>query len=613
MRHWIMRHAGGFSVVTFSEFVIAPKRVCCGFNYDGEAALFKNLVRLLVLCAPVCALAATAPLGMQSQPEAVARSVLGERPGGVAVGLWRDDKASYAELRRDGLGEAAVRQPERVSQLLFEIGSISKVFTGLLLAQAVERGDLAPDDTLGKLLPSLLPAPQAQALKLKPEVAVITLRQLVTHTSCLPRMPANFPDLNAANPYPAYTRAMMLAELSALKPQRAPCAAEYSNFGFAVLGELLSLRYGKTWEALVIERIARPLGMSDTFQHLAERTTDRPPRMAPPFSGDKPASLWDFDAFAGAGSLRSTAPDMLAFGRALMAGRGGPLGAAAERVLQPLEHFNGADIGYALIMRGPAARRTYFHSGGTGGFRTQLLLMPDVAQAAIVMVSNAEAQPDAFGADVLAARYKVGDTSIALEAAALPQYAGVFRVDPKIAFTFVVQDGKLYGRLTGQPYAAMTAAAPDVFTLPQFGAEFTFGRENGKVASMVLRQHGGEMRAQRTAEPAPAVAFDNAITPERYAGHYLSKGERAPKIDFDVRADGGQLWARVDQQPLLPVFPVEGKADRFAWDVVAAELQFERDAGGAVTALVLHQEGRTIRALRAEKASSAPGAAGAAQ
>ena len=59
-------------------------------------------------------------------------------------------------------------------------------------------------------------AAQARALKLKPEVAAITLRQLVTHTSCLPRMPANFPDLNAANPYPGYTRRMMLAELSAL-------------------------------------------------------------------------------------------------------------------------------------------------------------------------------------------------------------------------------------------------------------------------------------------------------------------------------------------------------------------------------------------------------------
>lgn len=572
--------------------------------------MLKTLVRLLVLCAPLYALAtASAPLDMQSQPDAIARSVLGARPGAVAVGLWRDDKAAYAELRRPAVGGAIASEPEGDSQL-FEIGSITKVFTGLLLAQAVERGDFALDDTLGKLLPPLLPAPQA--LKLSPEVATITLRQLVTHTSCLPRMPANFPDLNASNPYPGYSRAMMLAELSALKPQRAPCAVEYSNFGFAVLGELLSLRYGQPWETLAVERIIKPLGMSNTFQHLPKRIAERV-RVTPPFSGNASASPWDFDAFAGAGSLRSTAPDMLAFGRALMAGRGGPLGAAAERALQPLASMNGGQIGYAVMMRGPAERRTYFHSGGTGGYRTQLLMMPDVGQAAIIMVSNAEANADAFGADVLAARYKINDTSIALDAAALPEYAGVFRADAKIAFTFVVQDGKLYGRLTGQGFTAMTPAAPDVFTLPQHGAEFKFGRENGKVATMTLRQHGGEIPARRTAEPAPTLAFDKAITAERYAGHYLSNGEGAPKLDFDVRAEGGQLSARLDQQPLLPVFPVPGKADRFAWDVVAAELQFERNAAGAVTALVLHQDGQAIRATRKADAPAAANTGAAAK
>lgn len=562
--------------------------------------MFKTLVRLLVLCVPVCALAAAAPLGMESSPDTVARAVLGERPGAVAVGLWRNEKAVYAELRRRGAGEAVVSEPEGVAQL-FEIGSITKVFSGLLLAQAVERGDFVLDDTLGKLLPSLLAAPQAKALKLSPEVAAITLRQLVTHTSCLPHMPANFPDLDAANAYPGYNRAMMLAELSARKQKRGPCAAEYSNFGFAVLGELLSLRDGQPWETLAVERIIKPLGMRGTYQHVPEQS----PRMAPPFSGDTSASLWEFDAFAGAGSLRSTARDMLVFGRALMAGRGGPLGAAAERVLQPLAPMDDAQIGYALMMRGPAGRRTYLHNGGTGGYRTQLLLMPDVAQAAIVMVSNAEANADAFGADVLAARYKIDDTSIALEAAALPQYAGVFRVDAKLAFTFVVQDGKLYGRPTREGYTAMKPAAPDVFTLPQYGAQFAFGRENGKVMTMTLRQRGGELAARRTAEPAPALAFDDAITPERYAGHYLSNGEGAPKIAFDVRAEGGQLSARVDQHPLVPVFPVAGKVDHFAWDAEAAELQFERDAAGVATALVLHEDGKAIRATRTANAPAA--------
>lgn len=190
------------------------------------------------------------------------------------------------------------------------------------------------------------------------------------------------------------------------------------------------------------------------------------------------------------------------------------------------------------------------------------------------------------------------DTHIAIDATALPEYVGVFRVDIKLAFTFVVQDKKLHGRLSGQGYAVMTAAAPDVFTLPQFGAEFTFGRENGKVAAMTLRQHGIELHALRTAEPVPALAFDDTITPAAYAGHYRSSGGGAPQLDFDVSVNSGQMSARVNQQPWLPVFPVVGKAGRFAWDVEAAELQFECDADGVATALVLHEDGQTTRAKR---------------
>lgn len=183
-------------------------------------------------------------------------------------------------------------------------------------------------------------------------------------------------------------------------------------------------------------------------------------------------------------------------------------------------------------------------------------------------------------------------------AAALLQYAGVYRIDPQMAFTFVVQDQKLYGRLTGQAYTPMTETGPDVFTLPQYGAEFRFGRDNGKVTTMTLRQGGADYLAKRTAEPPPALAFDKTLKPETYAGHYLSPANGAPRVSFDISVSDGQLLARVDQQPFLPVFPVPGKADRFAWDVAVAELRFERDASGAVKALVLHQDGQAIPATR---------------
>jgi CubicO group peptidase (beta-lactamase class C family) len=518
--------------------------------------------------------AAAAPLSMQSDPAVIARTALGSLPGTVAAGVWRDGVAAY--------GQAPVAAAQ---DTLFEIGSISKVFTGLLLAQAVEQRELQLDDTLGKLL--------GGEIKLTANVAGITLRQLVTHSACLPRMPDNFkPEDGLRNPYRHYDRAALWSALSALSlPQAAPCSGDYSNMGFAVLGELLSRHYGKSWAQLVQERITGPLGMRDTALHPG----DRAGRMAAPYAGRNPVSQWDFLAFAGAGGLRSTTADMMLFSKAVLAGRQGPLGAAAERLLQPLNQYQGGDIGYGVMMRGPARHRAYFHGGATGGYRASWLLLPDTNESLVVLASNAESAVDAAEGDIMAVRYGVATTRIATDSGTLPAYGGVYRIDAKAAFTFVAQDGMLHGRLTGQPFEPLTAAAPDVFTFPGVGAEFTFKREQGKVAAVTLRQRGAVVEAPRTAEAAPALASHAGLTQETYGGAYVSPN---PPLSFDVKARAGQLIVQLSQQPALPVFPVAGKPDWFAYDVVAAETQFERNANGKVIALVLHQNGRAIRAER---------------
>ena len=546
----------------------------CVSNYLNSASA---LLAGALLSASAAAFSAEA-ITIQSDPDIMAARTLGERKGAAVVGVWRDGAASYGTAdHTDGLA------PDP----LFEIGSMSKVFTGLLLAQAVERGDLKLDDNLGKLLQG--------DVKLQPDVAAITLRQLVTHSSCLPRMPANFSDTGLSNPYINYDRNMLWSALADLKlPHAPPCDAVYSNMGFAVVGELLARLYSKPWEQLVADNITGPLGMRDTMQHL----NDKSARLAPAFSGAASTPPWDFIAFAGAGSLRSTPADMLAFSRAIMAGKKGPLGAAVPRMLEPLGRIDGAEIGYGIMMRGPQNQRSYFHSGGTGGFRSDWLMMPDTRQALVVMVSNAEAPAGLVGAAIVAQRYQIADTRIAVDDLSLPQYAGVYRVDGHMALTFVAQEGKLYGRITGQTFAPLTAAAPDVFTFPQYGAEFSFQREGGKIAGATLRQHGGEFKARRTADPVPPYAQDRKLTQDAVAGDYVVADTSLPSMVFDVRVMDGQLLIRLNDQQHLPVFAVPGQADRYAADVVAAEFQFERDDDGKLSALVLHQNGRAIRALR---------------
>jgi len=518
-------------------------------------------------------------LDLKTDPNKLAAETLSKQPGSVTVGVARGADEAF--------GAAGQTGAEAGKPVLYEIGSISKVFTGLLLAQAVEKGELSLDDNLGKLL--------AGEVKLQPEVAAITLRQLVTHNSCLPRLPAGEWSDDTPDPYRGFSRAMLwdALEKTQLK-QPPPCAGEYSNFGFAVLGETLSVRYKTPWETLVIERIATPLGMKDTLQHLG----DRQPRFAKPWRGAKEWSSWDFQSFAGAGALRSTAPDMLKFSRAMLAGRKGPLGGAAERALQPIGSMAGMDIGYAVMMSGPAERRTYFHGGGTGGYRAHWMILPDTNEALVVLASNSGADIEKVPNAVISERYKLARPAAPAVALSNPaEYNGVYRVSPKLAMTFVAQNGKLYGRMTGQLFNALAPSGADTFINERAGAELSFKRENGKITAVTLRQRGNTMEGKRSAEAAPAQAMMEGVTQEAFGGRYRMIDNGTP-AEFEARVRDGQLLLKLEQQPMVGVQPVAGKPDRFAYDVVDAEVQFERGADNKIVALLLHQNGRVLRAER---------------
>lgn len=521
-------------------------------------------------------------LSLASDPTELAKAALGSQPGAAAVGLWHGGTATYGYVRNDSTGKLV--QGDDQAQTLFEIGSISKVFTGLLLAQAVERGELHLDDNLGSLL-------QGQA-KLSDSVAAITLKQLVTHSSCLPRMPANFAgDAAPENPHPNYEWDKMLVALVAIKLEAPPpCDANYSNLGVALLGQLLSQRYHKPWDELVRERITGPLGMNDTVRSLG----DKAPRLAGPYAGSKRASPWEMQALAGAGGLRSTSADMLIFSRAVLGGKAGPLGAAAERLVTPLGKIDFDDIGYAVQMRGPHEKRTYMHDGATGGYQTWWLVMPDTQEAAILMVSNSAAPIGRAVEDIFASRYPISSQIVDIDAKKLLDYAGVFRINKNMAFTFVVQGKALYGRLSGQPFAALTPNGKDSFALATAGAQFAFSRQGGKVVAVTRALRGTVTLAQLGDESVPAAATLDPTLAQAYSGHYgASDG-----ANFVVRIVLGQLTVTVNDEQRFFIFPMAGKVDRFLEQQTGAEGQFERDSDGKVVKLLVRQDGKEIVARR---------------
>jgi D-alanyl-D-alanine-carboxypeptidase/D-alanyl-D-alanine-endopeptidase len=535
---------------------------------------------LAAACAAAAVQSAHAQLsGAATDVPALARSALGSEVGVSSVATWRNGTLTSATVfRAEPRGEIA-NWPQAQAPM-FEIGSVSKVFTGLLLAQAVEKGELSLDDKLGVLLKDQVPTMQGY-------VASITLRQLVTHTSCLPRTVAPrapFPVI--AREIRTMTREQLWAAMLPMRIASAPpCAGVYSNLGFALLGEIISLRYGKPWDQLVAERITQPLGMKDTLVQLG----DMRERMAAPFDGEDDAPFWDMAAYQGAGGVRSTAADMIIFARAIGAGRAGPLGTAAERLVTPLDRHEGADIGYAVLMRGPAGKRVLLHNGLTAGYQTLWMVLPQ-GEALFSSVSNAQAPATKVVNAVDVSLFPVATAPVPIAREALAAYEGLYRVNADISYRVIAGNGILnvrFGRPQG--FFPLVHVAPDRFTRTASGGQFDFTRQEGRVTGMNVSVGGRTLVATRDdKEFLPAYV----IPPEAALPAYVGRYKMPWGAVLDVSAEGSQLLARMTKQRRFPVFALPGATDRFAYDIVKAELQFERDAQGKVVALVLHQNGQ---------------------
>jgi CubicO group peptidase (beta-lactamase class C family) len=292
---------------------------------------------------------------------------------GVAVGLWKDGRSWVFGLGRVA-GEGSNVPTGRT---LFEIGSVSKVYTAILLAEMADRGEVTLDQPVQELLPDGVAVPSRSG-------KAITLRHLATHASGLPRLPDNLPLFNFRDPYAAYTTDGLYTFLKKHQLKRDPGEqAEYSNLGMGLLGHALACRAGVSYEDLVTERVTRPLGMVDTV-----RTLDpaRASRLAAPHNGQgKPASNWEIRTLAGAGGLRSTVDDQLRFLAACLdPDPSTSLGRAIRASLQPqarLDEERRIGLGWILPASGGA-----WHNGQTGGYTAFLGLR---GRAALVVLVNA--------------------------------------------------------------------------------------------------------------------------------------------------------------------------------------------------------------------------------
>jgi CubicO group peptidase (beta-lactamase class C family) len=420
------------------------------------------------------------------------------RAAGIVLGVMEADGSTRVVSYGDPGPGAQPLGPDSV----FEIGSITKVFTSTILADMAAKGEVKLD------VPAQTYAPAGMVLP-KRGGKEITLLNLSEQNSGLPRLPTNLKLTNAANPYADYSTADLNDFLSHYDlPRDIGAKFEYSNLGVGILGNLLANRADKPYETLVQERVLKPLGMKMTGITLT-------PAMQKALvlghgANGALAANWDLPAFAGAGALRSNMTDMLRF---LDANLGEPK-TALERAMRDAQKPR-ADAGPNmqiglnwLTLKTKSGAEIVWHDGGTGGYGSFIGFDPKRNVGVVVLVNTIAGAPADIAIHLLDPSVPLTPkpappaprTEINLPVETMARHAGVYALDTLSEFklTVTIEGGSMFVQASGQGKAQVFAESETKFFYKVIDAQITFTpAADGKPAYLTLHQMGVDQRATK--------------------------------------------------------------------------------------------------------------------
>ena len=341
----------------------------------------KSLVLFLAFC-----LLANLAFSQNKLPNDITESIkkrieYGYTPS-IVVGIIDKDGPQYYTFGTKTIGGQSVNE-----HTIYEIGSISKTFTAILLAQMVQEGKLKTDDAAQKYLPGTVKLPVKEGKQ-------ITMGLLSDHTSGLPRMPNNFAPKDPANPYVDYTVEQMYDFLNNYTLTRdIGSAMEYSNLAAGLLGHILSLKAGKSYEDLIVSKIASPLAMKSTKITFDKQMIKN---LATGHSQGEQVSNWDIPTLAGAGAIRSSLNDMLIYLAANMGSKKSTLYPAMQLTHQARHDKagGGTRVGLGWIISKGAEGDVIWHNGGTGGYRTFIGFVKETGKGVVVLTNSNQGADD---------------------------------------------------------------------------------------------------------------------------------------------------------------------------------------------------------------------------
>ncbi len=427
---------------------------------------------------------------------------------GIVLGVLEADGTTRIVSYGNGGEDARELGPKSV----FELGSITKAFTGILLADMVARGEVSLSDPVAKYLPDGVTVPSRDGKE-------ITLLDIATHRSSLTRMPTNmFPDPSGA--YPEYTIEQLYEFLSKHELRRdIGSEFEYSNIAVALLGHALERVGGGSYEEVLQERILEPLGMQMTSTRVEGELRNWMTVGHDALGLVAPYRNWP--NLPGMGALRSNVEDLLVF----LAANTGPPESRLERVLRNAQEVRNtvnddADIGLNWLVRKVGESRIITHGGATRGFRAFVGFDPDTRVGAVVLANSSHGIGD-IGYHLINPEFPLTSAPVVdreeIEVAQdiLTSYVGEYELRPSFVMNVTHEDGDLFVQATGQGKVPVFAESETKFFAREVNAQFSFTvDELGTVTALTLHQNGRNQPALRRKTPGVPLASTDDAEPD---------------------------------------------------------------------------------------------------
>ena len=401
------------------------------------------------------------------------------------------------------LGTANQAKEKADNLTVYELGSISKLFTSLLLADAVIRGEIKLNAVAEVANPAGIRFPSRDGTSIK-------WIDLSTHRAGLPRLPGNLPLTDSTNPYRDYDSKKAAAFLNQYELPRQPGASqEYSNLGGSVLGYLVAQTAGKSYQELLRERIAKPLRMTDCTVSLSSDQTKRLAMPHDKFGSDTPP--WTFADLPGAGGIHATMRDMMRFAKAQLAPPTGTLGDAINLAWKQQRDADasGPAMGLGWMIAGDG--QTRWHNGQTGGSHAAIFINREFKCAVVLLCNTAVTnEVDQLAiqliqkAAVQGVKPEPSETSgnksgdLAIDSKLRSRLVGRYQLKPDFIFDVRDDDGHLMVGITNQATQEVYPDSPTRWSYRGVEATIEFKlTKTGPAKSLVLHQNGAKQTANR--------------------------------------------------------------------------------------------------------------------